>query len=48
MGSISLYRGDTFEPIPDGTFAIHSARISDLVFSPDNTKFATSSEDSLV
>jgi len=40
--------GENFEPIPDGLIECHCARINDFAFSPDNSKIALASDDSLV
>lgn len=43
-----LLNGENFELIPDGIVECHCARINDFALSPDNTKIAFASDDSLV
>ena len=47
-GAVILLNGENFEPIPEGIVECHSARINDFAFSPDNSKIALASDDSLV
>lgn len=47
-GAVLLLNGENFELIPDGIVECHCARINDFTFSPDNSKIAFASDDSLV
>lgn len=47
-GAVILLNGENFEPIPEGIVECHCARINDFAFSPDNSKIALASDDSLV
>lgn len=47
-GAVILLNGENYEPIPDGLIECNCARINDFAFSPDSSKIALASDDSLV